>query len=88
MQAMVLRVGSTAAATEREGPGRRYALWLQGCRIRCPGCCNPQFFAARGGRVVTPAALLEEIGCAQLLLERVSLLQTLRHELDRAATSA
>ncbi len=27
--------------TEVEGPGRRFALWVQGCHIRCPGCCNP-----------------------------------------------
>ncbi|NRT58070.1 4Fe-4S single cluster domain-containing protein [Sphaerotilus uruguayifluvii] len=29
--------------TEVEGPGRRAALWVQGCLKRCPGCCNPHF---------------------------------------------
>lgn len=26
--------------TEAEGPGRRAALWVQGCNKRCVGCCN------------------------------------------------
>ena len=29
--------------TEVEGPGKRFAIWVQGCQRRCPGCCNPQF---------------------------------------------
>ncbi|MEM1008950.1 MAG: 4Fe-4S single cluster domain-containing protein, partial [Myxococcota bacterium] len=31
--------------TQAEGPGKRFALWVQGCAIRCPGCCNPEMFA-------------------------------------------
>ena len=29
--------------TEVEGPGKRFAIWVQGCQRHCPGCCNPQF---------------------------------------------
>lgn len=29
--------------TEVEGPGKRFAIWVQGCQRRCPGCCNPLF---------------------------------------------
>ena len=29
--------------TEVEGPGKRFALWVQGCLRRCLGCCNPHF---------------------------------------------
>jgi anaerobic ribonucleoside-triphosphate reductase activating protein len=71
---MRLRIGATASATECEGPGRRFAIWVQGCRIRCAGCCNPQFFAARGGRDGSSEALLAEIRAAAPALEGITLL--------------
>jgi anaerobic ribonucleoside-triphosphate reductase activating protein len=45
-----LRVAAIVDDTEAEGPGRRWAIWLQGCSIRCPGCCNPEMFDERRGR--------------------------------------
>src|SRR5262245_23982306 len=70
---MRLRIGARASATECEGPGRRYALWVQGCRIRCPGCCNPHFFAERGGRSVSPRQIIDEV-CAARDIEGITLL--------------
>jgi anaerobic ribonucleoside-triphosphate reductase activating protein len=49
----VLRVATIVEDTEAEGPGRRLALWVQGCTIRCPGCCNPEMFVADGGSTLT-----------------------------------
>lgn len=40
----LLNVAGWAECTEAEGPGRRFALWVQGCLLQCPGCCNPQMF--------------------------------------------
>lgn len=37
-----LNVAAFIKCTEVEGPGKRFALWVQGCNIRCPGCCNPE----------------------------------------------
>jgi anaerobic ribonucleoside-triphosphate reductase activating protein len=31
--------------TEAEGPGVRFAVWVQGCPLRCAGCCNPEMLA-------------------------------------------
>lgn len=49
MSAPALRVAHAVACTEAEGPFRRHALWVQGCTLACPGCCNPELFAADGG---------------------------------------
>lgn len=54
---MKLRIAQIVPDTEAEGPGRRFALWVQGCTIRCPGCCNPEMFAADKGRVAETEAL-------------------------------
>jgi anaerobic ribonucleoside-triphosphate reductase activating protein len=45
-----LRISQIVAATEAEGPGRRFALWFQGCPLRCPGCCNPEMLSFAGGQ--------------------------------------
>lgn len=36
------------------------AVWVQGCSLRCPGCCNPAMFPATGGR----AASIDELVAA------------------------
>ncbi len=60
-----IRIAATIHSTEAEGPGRRWALWVQGCPLRCPGCCNPELLptVSRSGddRVVTVDALVDEI---------------------------
>ena len=33
------------------------AVWVQGCSLRCPGCCNPELFAAAGGEALAIPAL-------------------------------
>lgn len=56
--------------TEANGPGRRFGLWVQGCRgvpqpdghVRhCPGCFNRHTWATTHGRVVSVESLREEI---------------------------
>lgn len=54
----MLRVAQIVVGTRAEGPGLRAAVWVQGCTLRCPGCCNPEMFAAAGGTLVDPAALV------------------------------
>jgi anaerobic ribonucleoside-triphosphate reductase activating protein len=58
---MHLRVGQIVDSTEAEGPGRRFAVWTQGCTLRCTGCCNPHLFSERGGTEVDVSALLTRI---------------------------
>lgn len=59
-----LQVAARVPDTEAEGPFLRYALWLQGCPLRCPGCCNPDFLPFTGGDRLSVAALAAEIRAA------------------------
>ncbi len=43
----LLNVALEVPRTEAEGPGVRYAVWVQGCPMRCPGCCNAEMLADR-----------------------------------------
>lgn len=36
-----LNLAAIRPCTEAEGPGKRFAIWCQGCLRSCPGCCNP-----------------------------------------------
>ncbi|MCA9657490.1 MAG: radical SAM protein [Myxococcales bacterium] len=60
----MLRVAHRLPLTEAEGPGRRFALWVQGCALRCPGCCNPELFEGAGGEILTVARLADELRAA------------------------
>ncbi|MDA8386504.1 MAG: 4Fe-4S single cluster domain-containing protein [Actinomycetota bacterium] len=43
------------------GPGQRAVLWVQGCDLRCPGCCNPAFLKIRHRRSVAAEVAAEAI---------------------------
>jgi len=36
-----LNLAAIRPCTESEGPGKRFAIWSQGCLRHCRGCCNP-----------------------------------------------
>src|SRR5213075_124609 len=57
----VLHVAQIVPCTEAEGPGRRFALWFQGCPLRCPGCCNPELLPFDGGRAMAVADVLQQV---------------------------
>jgi anaerobic ribonucleoside-triphosphate reductase activating protein len=57
----VLNVAQIVPATEAEGPGRRFALWFQGCPLRCPECCNPEMLRFAGGAARSIPDVLAEI---------------------------
>lgn len=57
----MLRVAHIVPRTEAEGPGVRLAVWVQGCTIRCAGCCNPELFARVGGQELDVERVAEQV---------------------------
>ena len=56
-----IRVFTKESGVTTLGPGRRYCLWVQGCRQRCPGCITPQSRDEQGGSQIPVSALAAEI---------------------------
>ena len=69
-----LRVGARVPVTRAEGPGSRFALWVAGCSIRCPGCCNPHLFEAGGGEPFRVRDLLAEMAAVRAEIEGLTVL--------------
>jgi anaerobic ribonucleoside-triphosphate reductase activating protein len=71
-----LQIAQIVPFTEAEGPGKRFALWFQGCPLRCPGCCNPEFIPFEGGDARTLESVLAELdqARAQYEIEGITLL--------------
>src|SRR5438309_11417506 len=57
----LLQVAQIVPCTEAEGPGKRFALWFQGCPLRCPGCCNPEMLPFDGGHAVSLTDIVRQV---------------------------
>jgi anaerobic ribonucleoside-triphosphate reductase activating protein len=56
---LTMQIAQVVPTTEAEGPGKRFAVWFQGCPLRCPGCCNPEFLPFKGGKTTTLGEMSE-----------------------------
>src|SRR5215468_1081556 len=56
-----VQVAQLVPVTEAEGPGVRFALWFQGCPLRCPGCCNPEMLPFSGGTRMSLAEVVAAV---------------------------
>ncbi len=71
-----LNLAAFVACTESEGPGRRAAVWVQGCQKRCADCCTPGLLAVEERQIVSSESVLQWIDQAhrQFGLEGVTFL--------------
>lgn len=60
-----LNLAEWIACTEVEGPGKRLALWVQGCLLQCPQCCNPHMLSFEPKNIVSTKDILSWIAVAQ-----------------------
>jgi anaerobic ribonucleoside-triphosphate reductase activating protein len=54
-----LRLAAFLPRSRANGPGLRAVLWVQGCKLRCPGCFNADFLPLDGGTLHDPAEIAE-----------------------------
>jgi anaerobic ribonucleoside-triphosphate reductase activating protein len=60
-----LNISSYIPCTKVEGPGKRFAIWVQGCLKRCKGCCNPNELELIKNNIVPTHLFMEKIFEAQ-----------------------
>ncbi|MDR1016362.1 MAG: anaerobic ribonucleoside-triphosphate reductase activating protein [Coriobacteriales bacterium] len=66
-QSSALRIFGTADDSIVDGPGIRFAIFVQGCSHRCPGCHNPESWDVNGGVLRTPEQIWAKVETNPLL---------------------
>lgn len=61
MSRTMLNIADFEADTRSLGPGRRFALWVQGCPFNCPNCIAPDWIPFRVAKVMSIKAMADVI---------------------------
>lgn len=56
------------------GPGCRYVIWVQGCSIRCDGCCNKEMWSFDNRIVLSIEEILQDINSKINYIDGITLL--------------
>ena len=62
-----IRIFGLANDSIVDGPGLRYAIFVQGCTHDCPGCHNPESHDPNGGKAVPIVDIVSYIDENQLI---------------------
>lgn len=62
-----IRVFGTVVDSIVDGPGLRYAVFVQGCTHKCPGCHNPESQPAEGGTLMSIESIVADIQANKLI---------------------
>lgn len=72
-----LNIAHIVEATEAEGPGLRFVVWVQGCLKRCRGCCNGDLLKIKPAQIMSSQDIIDQVQLAKQqypLLEGVTFL--------------
>ena len=58
---MFLNIANMVAKTNALGPGLRAVIWVQGCKLRCPGCIAPGWLPFKPAIQLTPSEVVEKL---------------------------
>lgn len=61
LETSLLRIYSYISSTKTLGPGKRYALWVQGCPFTCKGCLAPNSLPLDGGEMIAVSDIISDI---------------------------
>ena len=67
-----IRLYGTVPDSIVDGPGLRYAVFVQGCSHGCPGCHNPESRPAAGGVVRSIDEVVADIAANKLARYRAA----------------
>ena len=58
---MIGKIHSIESFSKVDGPGIRYVVFMQGCKLRCKFCHNPDTWIVSGGSEISDENLVENI---------------------------
>ncbi|MEA2080563.1 MAG: 4Fe-4S single cluster domain-containing protein [Pseudomonadota bacterium] len=70
---MELKLYSLAYPVTALGPGRRLAVWVAGCPLRCKGCITPHLLSSEAGKSIAVPRLAQRLLQLPLPLDGVTL---------------
>lgn len=70
---MELRLHSLAYPVTALGPGRRVAVWVAGCPLRCKGCITPGLLSADAGKSITIERVAKRLFTLPVSLDGITL---------------
>lgn len=56
-----LNITQIIEATQAEGPGLRFVVWVQGCLKRCKGCCNVDLLRIEPANLVKSGDIIKRL---------------------------
>ena len=56
-----LNIAHIVEATQAEGPGLRFVVWVQGCLKRCKGCCNVDLLRIEPANLVRSGDIIKRL---------------------------